>query len=1355
VAVLYLGQSDALKGLFLAGLGMAGKPGEPIEGMQTLLIGNAAGVAYDDKVMIIGQPLEQLTWSVKQYKGATAEPTLASQNTLFARLSRKNREENAVTIWLDGAATFAAISQQMGGGGAAQLKLVDGVADFNSLREVIASVSIGEQSIGVQANVGLKDGHKCLAYDLIRTPNLSRAGFEAVPPEAVAVVSLALGELQAAQTEKAQEVVRNLTGLDIGREIFANIEQVTLFALPPGAASKDSPLARRLSPIVPCLGLAVTSHNPQKTHQLLNQLLTVAGLITDVSAGGQSGKEAEQLTGKYKIGVVDDKPAYCYMEQVGRTTIVALSPEVLQACLSAAKTRQSALTAGPLKESLDQLPAETSKLVLVNVAGAIRSADSYLSWEYDNPKNPGHRLLDQLAQALDETTVYLRTGEQLNSFNLHAGVEQMPPLGGVFPIAMQLSQTDLQAKARATEPRPSDGAVVTPGAEVRVSWKPGANTESHKLYFATQADELSLVDEVTEPAYANVPRPQRDKTYYWRVDEVQTDGSVIEGDVWSFNTGKLVAWWKFDETSGTKVADSAGSGYDGTVVHGEPVWDPNGKYEGCLNFDETYGFSIPKEIFSSINTSVTVSVWVKSNEKQREHSDVILQAGAGDDGKPYIVSIYTDWLDYGLKFATGFGEPDRLEFNPGAPEDWAGGWNHYAFVKDADKGFQRIYLNGSLVAEKTDATASMSGVGAARIGIAPDRFGDQHIGKLDDLRIYNYALSEQEIAALCPMPKASGVPPAQLGFGPVRERTVMDGGTYPQTNCFIDFESGQLIGAPPQDRETEPNEQRWLDQTGADARGHAESRDSVLVALHGLYMALIPVDNSLWDDCAPEAVKRQLASARSVPLVAAVLQGEAPSTYMFRTRDGGMGLLQVLEVKANEYTKIRYKMLQKPYTQKFYADIAPDGALNFETMVRKVNESGAPVKRTSFVNSDFVKVTAMHGGRGQPIQFTTVLEGDHWRYRVTFNEPVAPGGMMVYSQEGTMSSLIKAVPGEKDTFQYYMRHYPSAGRPTLRIETYLLPDGAELLSTTPADMQRRKKDGRIELHVEETIPPGGSITTAFKYRLPGAQLSWRPEKMQTTEMRRVFLPECDTTVYDLLDLASGQIINSEPNGQMLDVVDPNGEGDVYYDYSDGQYWLVTLRGGRMRLRTGHELGTEQPQFVSHGIAAYYMLGVFPSQYQVTTGTGEKHELKVLSVEAAPNKRRGITLEYWKADEPTGSVVAVPAEQAEAKDEIAAKHRRRLADNIAEMGWDLRKLDEAERAGDLSKSERLDKVEEMFKKALQTDPANARALRGLAVTYMQRKEYDEAIKCYEMWLKAEPDNPDAKAGLEKAKAAKQQ
>ena len=41
--VLYPGKSDALRGMILAGLGMIGTPGEPIEGMQTVTIQTCRG----------------------------------------------------------------------------------------------------------------------------------------------------------------------------------------------------------------------------------------------------------------------------------------------------------------------------------------------------------------------------------------------------------------------------------------------------------------------------------------------------------------------------------------------------------------------------------------------------------------------------------------------------------------------------------------------------------------------------------------------------------------------------------------------------------------------------------------------------------------------------------------------------------------------------------------------------------------------------------------------------------------------------------------------------------------------------------------------------------------------------------------------------------------------------------------------------------------------------------------------------------------------------------------------------------------------------------------------------------------
>ena len=473
VAVLFPGKSDALRGILLAALGVAGKPGKPIGDMQTVQIGNMAGAAYDDNAIIIAQPLEQLTWCAKQYKGVTPGPTLISENKVFAKLSRKMREDNAVTVWLDGAATFAAVSEQMTESGQkAQLQLVDGITDFKNIKELVGYLSLQESSITAEANVGFKDGHNCLAYDLIRTPNLSKDGFKAVPSQAVGVASFALGESEGKSSETAQKAVKKLTGLDIGREIFSNIEQITVFALPPKTGAESETLTPSSSAIS-CLGLTVTSRNPVQTCQLLTQLLTVIDLAANASMSEQSGQESNPAEGKYKIGVVNKQQIYCYIGQADNTTILALSEEVLEASLSALKSGQSVLTAGPLHKRLRELPGDTSKAVLVNAGGAIRIANSHINWAFENPHNPVHPLFAQLAQTCDKTSVQLRTGEKPNSFNLRCSLDEMPPLGPVFPLLMQAAQIDMEAKAKATSPEPAVGTAVGAETKVELRWQPG------------------------------------------------------------------------------------------------------------------------------------------------------------------------------------------------------------------------------------------------------------------------------------------------------------------------------------------------------------------------------------------------------------------------------------------------------------------------------------------------------------------------------------------------------------------------------------------------------------------------------------------------------------------------------------------------------------------------------------------------------------------------------------------------------------------------------------------------------------------------------------------------------------------
>jgi len=480
--------------------------------------------------------------------------------------------------------------------------------------------------------------------------------------------------------------------------------------------------------------VAVTSHNPQQTRQILTQLLTVANLVTGQSDSGQP----EQGTGKYQIGLVNNQKLYGYMNQMNKTTVLSLNPDVVATSISAIKRRRSVCTAGPLQEAVNKLSPTTSKLVLVNVGGGIRIADAYLKATYDNPRNPAHEMLAQLAQACDNTGIQFHTDERINNFNSRFSIDQLPPLDSVFPLLMQLSQTDPTAKVMATKPEPRNGATIGLTSVSKLEWKPGANAKSHKVYFGTKIEELSLLAEVQRSSYTELPELEEGAKYYWRVDEVWADGTVITGDVWSFTTGKLVGWWKFDETEGGNAGDSSSSGNVGKLS-GNPQWQPTGgKIGGAMEFDGVDDFvDCGNDASLDITEQITIAAWVKTNDAGNSQFNPFVTKGDRTYGLKHHSQNSIEFVIYD-KFWQVTHYPVDGSFN--------GVWHHLAGTYDGNK--LKLYIDGTL--EVTTAYAGSIASSAANLNIATnseesDRF---YNGAMDDVRIYNYALSEGEITAL-------------------------------------------------------------------------------------------------------------------------------------------------------------------------------------------------------------------------------------------------------------------------------------------------------------------------------------------------------------------------------------------------------------------------------------------------------------------------------------------------------------------------------------------------------------------------------------------------------------------------------
>ncbi len=106
---------------------------------------------------------------------------------------------------------------------------------------------------------------------------------------------------------------------------------------------------------------------------------------------------------------------------------------------------------------------------------------------------------------------------------------------------------------KAFAPIPEDGAIeVDP---VTLEWIPGYTAASNKVYLSEDEtiDDADLAGETQIPLIAVTLTPGTD--YYWRVDAVEADGTVVEGDVWTFATLAIEAHFPSPEDGATEVAD--------------------------------------------------------------------------------------------------------------------------------------------------------------------------------------------------------------------------------------------------------------------------------------------------------------------------------------------------------------------------------------------------------------------------------------------------------------------------------------------------------------------------------------------------------------------------------------------------------------------------------------------------------------------------------------------------------------------------------------------------------------------------------------------------------------------------------
>ena len=247
------------------------------------------------------------------------------------------------------------------------------------------------------------------------------------------------------------EIMRHVTGLDIGRELFSNIQEIVVFVGSPSESLPDADLGASLKMLlVRSVGVVIVSRDPAQTRALLDRLLTLPATFS-----GEATTQPAQEANEYGLSGSGQGSITAYLGQEGHTTVLALDRKVRDAALEALRTGRNVRTGGPFAKALSE-GQDRSKVVLVSVGGVLKWVDAMNSSRLTQPTSaassqPAASPLAQLAAACADTTARLETVEQDNSFTVRLAVADLPPLKDVFPLIMQVMQDRSRASRRAAQ----------------------------------------------------------------------------------------------------------------------------------------------------------------------------------------------------------------------------------------------------------------------------------------------------------------------------------------------------------------------------------------------------------------------------------------------------------------------------------------------------------------------------------------------------------------------------------------------------------------------------------------------------------------------------------------------------------------------------------------------------------------------------------------------------------------------------------------------------------------------------------------------------------------------------------------
>ncbi len=196
----------------------------------------------------------------------------------------------------------------------------------------------------------------------------------------------------------------------------------------------------------------------------------------------------------------------------------------------------------------------------------------------------------------------------------------------------------------------------------------------------------------------------------------------------------LVAAYSFDDGAGTTLADRTGKGHTGTLSGA--TWSAAGRYGGALSFDGVNDWvTVADANDLDLTTGMTLQAWVRPTASNDWRTAIMKERPSG-----LAYTLYSAGLTQPSGYVHAGGDssaqgPTALPVNT---------WSHLAVTYD--NATIRLYVNGTQVATRAQTGAMTVSASVLRLG-GNGVWGEYFAGLMDDVRVYNRALTAAEIAA--------------------------------------------------------------------------------------------------------------------------------------------------------------------------------------------------------------------------------------------------------------------------------------------------------------------------------------------------------------------------------------------------------------------------------------------------------------------------------------------------------------------------------------------------------------------------------------------------------------------------------